>query len=72
MMDLAEWAAAALERSVLLSVIARGAGMRVVAVEDGIARLEVTGSPGAVFPLGQRRMMRPVPGRASPIRAAGT
>jgi Fe-S cluster biogenesis protein NfuA len=28
--------------------------MRVVAVEDGIARLEVTGSPGAVFPLASR------------------
>src|SRR5260370_8405247 len=50
-MDLADRAAAALERSVLPSVIARGAGMRVVAVEDGIARLEVTGSPGAVLPL---------------------
>jgi len=53
-MDLAERAAAALERSVLPSVIARGAGMRVVAVEDGIAHLEVTGSPGAVFPLASR------------------
>jgi Fe-S cluster biogenesis protein NfuA len=52
--DLAERAAAALERSVLPSVIARGARMRVVAVEDGIARLEVTGSPGAVFPLASR------------------
>ena len=54
MMDLADRAAAALERSVLPSVIARGAGMRVVAVEDGIARLEVTGSPGAVLPLASR------------------
>src|SRR5216683_7313715 len=53
-MDLADRAAAALERSVLPSVIARGAGMRVVAVEDGIARLEVTGSPGAVLPLASR------------------
>jgi len=53
-MDLAERAAAALERSVLPSVIARGAQVRVVAVEDGIARLEVTGSPGAVLPLASR------------------
>jgi Fe-S cluster biogenesis protein NfuA len=53
-MDLAERAAAALERSVLPSVIARGARVRVVAVEDGIARLEVTGSPGAVLPLASR------------------
>ncbi len=53
-MDLTERAAAALERSVLPSVIARGAQLRVVAVEDGIARLEVTGSPGAVLPLASR------------------
>src|SRR5216683_8068366 len=53
-MDLADRAAAALERSVLPSVIARGAGMRVVAVEDGVACLEVTGSPGAVLPLVSR------------------
>jgi NFU1 iron-sulfur cluster scaffold homolog, mitochondrial len=52
--DLAERAAAALERSVLPAVIARGAGVRVVTVEDGVACLEVTGSPGAVLPLGSR------------------
>jgi Fe-S cluster biogenesis protein NfuA len=46
--------AAALERSILPSVIARGAVLRVVAVEDGIATLEVTGSPGAVLPLAAR------------------
>jgi NFU1 iron-sulfur cluster scaffold homolog, mitochondrial len=46
--------AAALERSILPSVIARGAVLRVVAVEDGVATLEVTGSPGAVLPLAAR------------------
>jgi NFU1 iron-sulfur cluster scaffold homolog, mitochondrial len=45
---------AALERSVLPSVIARGAAVRVVAAEDGVVTLEVTGSPGAVFPLASR------------------
>ncbi len=53
-MDLADTVAAALERSVLPSVIARGAGLRVAAVQDGIAILEVTGSPGAVLPLASR------------------
>jgi Fe-S cluster biogenesis protein NfuA len=53
-MDLADTVAAALERSVLPSVVARGAGLRVVAVEDGVAVLEVTGSPGAVVPLASR------------------
>jgi NFU1 iron-sulfur cluster scaffold homolog, mitochondrial len=51
---LAARVAAALERSVLPSVIARGAAVRVVAVEDGVATLEVTGSPGAVLPLASR------------------
>jgi len=53
-MDLADTVAAALERSVLPSVVARGAGLRVVAVEDGVVVLEVTGSPGAVLPLASR------------------
>ena len=53
-MDLAGAVAAALERSVIPSVVARGAGLRVVAVEDGVAVLEVTGSPGAVLPLAAR------------------
>ena len=51
MTDLAAKVAAVLERSILPSVIARGAALRVVTVEDGIAILEVTGSPGAVLPL---------------------
>jgi Fe-S cluster biogenesis protein NfuA len=53
-MDLADTVAAALERSVLPSIIARGAGIRVAAVEDGVAILAVTGSPGAVLPLASR------------------
>ena len=51
MMDLTAKVAAALERSVIPSVIARGAAVRVAAVEDGVATLEMTGSPGAVLPL---------------------
>jgi Fe-S cluster biogenesis protein NfuA len=42
---------AALQRSVLPAVIARGGAVRVVAVEEGVATLEVRGSPGAVLPL---------------------
>src|SRR5712671_4789329 len=53
-MDLAGRVAAALERSVLSSVVARGGGLRVVAVEGGVAILEVTGSPGAALPLAAR------------------
>jgi Fe-S cluster biogenesis protein NfuA len=52
--DLTEKVTAALERSVLPSVIARGAAVRVAAAADGIVTLEVTGSPGAVFPLASR------------------
>jgi Fe-S cluster biogenesis protein NfuA len=52
--ELAGRVAAALERSVIPSVIARGAAVRVAAVEDQVAVLEVTGSPGAVLPLAAR------------------
>jgi Fe-S cluster biogenesis protein NfuA len=52
--DLTAKVTAALERSVLPSVIARGAAVRVAAAADGIVTLEVTGSPGAVFPLASR------------------
>jgi len=48
---LADKVTAALQASVLPSVIARGGEIRVLAVEDGTARLEVTGSPGAALPL---------------------
>ena len=54
MTDLIVAVTAALERSVLPSVIARGAAIRVAAVRDGSVTLEVTGSPGAVFPLASR------------------
>jgi NFU1 iron-sulfur cluster scaffold homolog, mitochondrial len=46
--------AAALEKSVLPSIIARGAAVRVTGVQDGVATLELTGSPGAVVPLAAR------------------
>jgi len=43
---------AALGRSILPSVIARGAaGLRVVAAEDGVVTLAADGSPGAVLPV---------------------
>ena len=54
MTDLAAQVTAALERSVLPSVIARGGAVRVAAAADGVVTLEVTGSPGAVFPLASR------------------
>jgi Fe-S cluster biogenesis protein NfuA len=46
--------AAALEKSLLPSIIARGAAVRVADVQDGVATLELTGSPGAVLPLAAR------------------
>jgi Fe-S cluster biogenesis protein NfuA len=52
--DLTGQVAAALERSVLPSIIARGAAVRVLGVEDQVAVLELTGSPGAVLPLAPR------------------
>lgn len=50
-MTLVDRVAAALQASVLPSVIARGGEIRVLGVEDGTALLEVTGSPGAALPL---------------------
>jgi NFU1 iron-sulfur cluster scaffold homolog, mitochondrial len=53
--DLAARVTAALERSVLPSVIARGGAIRVAAAgADGVVTLEVTGSPGAALPLASR------------------
>jgi Fe-S cluster biogenesis protein NfuA len=51
--DLAAEVTAALARSILPSVIARGAaGIRVIAVgDDGVITLEAGGSPGAVLPV---------------------
>ena len=54
MTDLTGQVAAALEHSILPSIIARGAVLRVIGVEDRIATLELTGSPGAVLPLASR------------------
>jgi Fe-S cluster biogenesis protein NfuA len=45
---------AVLTRTVLPSVIARGGAIRVAAAGDGVVTLEVSGSPGAVFPLASR------------------
>ena len=54
MTDLVAEVTAALERSVLPSVIARGGAIGVAAARNGVVTLEVTGSPGAVFPLASR------------------
>ena len=54
MSDLAAQVTAVLGRTVLPSVIARGGAIRVAAAADGVVTLEVTGSPGAVFPLASR------------------
>ncbi len=48
--DLAARVAAAVDRSVAPSVIARGGSVRIVAVNDGVVTLEASGSPGAVLP----------------------
>jgi Fe-S cluster biogenesis protein NfuA len=53
--DLAAEVTAALRRSILPSVIARGAAtIRVVAAEDGVVTLAADGSPGAVRPILRR------------------
>jgi Fe-S cluster biogenesis protein NfuA len=53
--DQAARVTAALESSVLPSVIARGGAIRVAAAgADGVVTLEVTGSPGAALPLASR------------------
>ena len=54
MTDLTGLVVAALEPSIRPSLIARGATVRVVGVDDGVATLEVTGSPGAVLPVASR------------------
>jgi len=51
---LADRVTAALQRSILPAVVARGGTVRVVGVDDGVANLEVHGSPGAVLPLASR------------------
>jgi len=52
--ELAGRVRAALERSVLPAVIARGGSLRVAGVEDGMVTLEASGSPGAALPLASR------------------
>ncbi|HLK00880.1 MAG TPA: NifU family protein [Streptosporangiaceae bacterium] len=54
MTGIAAEVAAVLERTVLPSVIARGGGLRVAAIEGEVVTLEVTGSPGAALPLASR------------------
>ena len=55
MNGLAAEVTAALGRSILPSVIARGAvGLRVVAADDGVVTLAADGSPGAVLPILRR------------------
>jgi cystathionine gamma-synthase len=49
-LDTAAAVAAAVERSIAPSVIARGGSVRVVSVRDGVATLEASGSPGAIVP----------------------
>lgn len=52
--DMAVRVARALERSVSPSVTARGGTVRCTGVVEGVATLEVTGSPGAALPLVSR------------------
>ena len=74
MSDLAAEVTAALGRSILPSVIARGAaGLRVVAAEDGVVTLAADGSPGAVLPILGRieaQLRAAVPGVAAVRLAA--
>jgi len=50
-MTLADKVTAALQASVLPSVIARGGAIRVLGADNGTVTLEMTGSPGAALPL---------------------
>jgi len=50
-MDVADKVTAALQTSVMPSVIARGGEIRVLRVDGDMVVLEVTGSPGAALPL---------------------
>ena len=62
-----------LRRSILPSVIARGAAIRVAAADDGIITLEADGSPGAVLPILRRieeQIRAAVPG-VTAVRLAG-
>ncbi|MBV8186075.1 MAG: NifU family protein [Alphaproteobacteria bacterium] len=52
--NLADKVIAALQASVLPSVIARGGEIRVRSIENGMVTLETSGSPGAALPLSAR------------------
>jgi Fe-S cluster biogenesis protein NfuA len=69
----AERVTAALQTSILPSVIARGGEIRVLSVENGIAVLELTGSPGAALPLMGRieAMIRRAVPEISEVRIVG-
>jgi Fe-S cluster biogenesis protein NfuA len=71
--DLAAEVTAVLERSILPSVIARGATVRVASADDGVVILETGGSPGAVLPVLSRietQIRSAVPGVAAVRLAA--
>ncbi len=73
MTDLAARVTAALERSVLPSVVARGGSLRVASVVNGVVTLEASGSPGAIFPLASRveALIRAAVPEVTGIRVAG-
>ena len=75
MSDLAAEVSAVLRRSILPSVIARGAAIRVSAADDGVVTLETDGSPGAVLPILRRieeQIRAAVPGVTAVRLAAPT
>jgi Fe-S cluster biogenesis protein NfuA len=71
--DLAARVTAALERSVLPSVIARGGILRLTDVTGGVVTLEASGSPGAALPLASRAeaMIRAAVPEITRIRVIG-
>src|SRR5207253_2767677 len=52
--SLTERVRAALERSIVPTIIARGGALRLLSVEDGVVTLEASGSPGAIVPAASR------------------
>jgi Fe-S cluster biogenesis protein NfuA len=72
-LDLADKVTAALQSSVLPSVIARGGEIRVLGVEEGTVTLEIGGSPGASLPLLTRieRLIRSAVPEIARVRLVG-